>query len=301
MSNRTAFQGLKGIEELAERVNATGEYAPITINTVSCESTSFREGQFPIVRNETEQELMRLFDVYAPQRDNSWREYGEPFENDVFWVHPDYQHFECECEFEVENQKWLTDNPHNITCFQTYIVPVVEQIHAEYPLPNYNIFSETTTASMKRTVAFMHGKRPELTAEDLAEEIAYEAKRVSEHRAYCDASARRKRKMIHALKRIFKEWGITKGDSVEVKGNEEWMWEYICTCGRDKRHHEFNQSRDHVKPCEYWWADQPNFLHKPSGYGIHWYKYPCRDGFGTQEMNSKRLHEIINECVESCE
>jgi hypothetical protein len=33
-----------------------------------------------------EEELSRLFDSYAPHRDTSWREYGEPFENDIFFV-----------------------------------------------------------------------------------------------------------------------------------------------------------------------------------------------------------------------
>lgn len=30
--------------------------------------------------------LYRLFDAIDPKRDNSWREYGTPFENDVFAV-----------------------------------------------------------------------------------------------------------------------------------------------------------------------------------------------------------------------
>jgi len=41
-------------------------------------------------------EFVRLFDACEPTRDNSWREYGIEFENDVFEVMP-YWWGECTC------------------------------------------------------------------------------------------------------------------------------------------------------------------------------------------------------------
>ena len=43
-----------------------------------------------------EDELIRLFEACDPQRDKSWREYGVPFENEIFEVHP-----YCWCEEET--------------------------------------------------------------------------------------------------------------------------------------------------------------------------------------------------------
>ena len=42
---------------------------------------------------------------------------------------------------------------------------------------------------------------------------------------------------------------------------------------------------------------QPNFLHKPSGLEIHWYKYALRDSYSNQKLAN--FAEIIDECIES--
>jgi len=134
----------------------------ITVTTVSLEPTSYGAGEFPINRSQWEEELSRLFDAYAPDRDTSWRDYGRDFENDIFWIHIDYQHFDCEC-------------------------------------------------------------------------------------------------------------GV--GDF----GSDE-----------------------HKKPCPYWWTERPNFFHKPTGYGVKWYKYPCREAYGNQPKTIEEFRKIIDSCINSC-
>lgn len=62
-----------------------------------------------------EEELSRLFDAYAPDRDNSWREYGIEFENDTFLVFP-YYWGDCTCGYEEADQ---FNEPHLDTCYQT--------------------------------------------------------------------------------------------------------------------------------------------------------------------------------------
>ena len=65
-------------------------------------------GEFPIEREEGfEEELVRLFDAIAPDRDNAWREYGMEFDNDVFSVFP-YYWGDCTCGYE--------ENSHDETC-----------------------------------------------------------------------------------------------------------------------------------------------------------------------------------------
>lgn len=73
-------------------------------------------GEFPIEREEGfEEELFRLFDVIAPDRDNSWREYGMDFENDVFSVFP-YYWGDCTCGFDEKDSQWQKENHHNENC-----------------------------------------------------------------------------------------------------------------------------------------------------------------------------------------
>jgi hypothetical protein len=55
------------------------------------------KGGVPIPRGAGwEDQLKRLFDAYAPDRDRSWRDYGDPFENDTFCV-AEYWWGDCTC------------------------------------------------------------------------------------------------------------------------------------------------------------------------------------------------------------
>lgn len=74
-------------------------------------------GEYPVPRGEGwEEELYRLFDAYAPERDNSWREYGVEFENDTFSVMP-YYWGECECGYDEKEAEWLDSHEHAPDCY----------------------------------------------------------------------------------------------------------------------------------------------------------------------------------------
>lgn len=57
----------------------------------------------------------------------------------------------------------------------------------------------------------------------------------------------------------------------------------------------------------YWWGDEdnkeeceaPNFLYKPTGFEIRWYKYPFRDSYMTENLTSEQILEIFEKCAES--
>jgi len=54
-------------------------------------------GEYPVERlDRYYYEFERLFNAYAPDRNNLWREYGVEFENDTFWVFP-YYWGDCTC------------------------------------------------------------------------------------------------------------------------------------------------------------------------------------------------------------
>lgn len=63
-----------------------------------------------------------------------------------------------------------------------------------------------------------------------------------------------------------------------------------CTCPEDG-------SIDDADPtCA---AHLPNFVHKPSGYVLRWYKYPLRDSYASGELTVAEFAAMIDECVAS--
>ena len=53
----------------------------------------------------------------------------------------------------------------------------------------------------------------------------------------------------------------------------------------------------------YYWGDNeelsniPNFLYKPTGLEIRWYKYPFRDSYMNQNLNDNQLKYIWKKCA----
>lgn len=73
--------------------------------------------------------------------------------------------------------------------------------------------------------------------------------------------------------------------------------------GWDKEYATFNNDTFLVRPY-YWGEDEyicslPNFVYKPTGLEIQWYKWPFRDSYMNQEITIKQFKEIISKCAES--
>lgn len=55
----------------------------------------------------------------------------------------------------------------------------------------------------------------------------------------------------------------------------------------------------------YYWGDDeelemlPNFLYKPTGFEIQWYKYPFRDSYMNQNLTKEEILDIFKKCAES--
>lgn len=88
-------------------------------------------GTFPIERGVGyEEELYRLFHAIDPNRDNSWREYGVAFENEVFSVFP-YYWDDCTCGFEEEEYEWCENNTCDENCFSVRIKKYKDELEKE--------------------------------------------------------------------------------------------------------------------------------------------------------------------------
>ena len=51
----------------------------------------------------------------------------------------------------------------------------------------------------------------------------------------------------------------------------------------------------------YWGEDDdtavlPNFVYKPTGLEIRWYKYPMRDAYSNQDITAEQFKEILEDC-----
>ena len=69
--------------------------------------------------------------------------------------------------------------------------------------------------------------------------------------------------------------------------------------GRD----EFENETFIVRPY-YWGEDEkkaelPNFVYKPTGLEINWYKYPMRDAYSNQDVDLTAFKGILDACSES--
>lgn len=55
----------------------------------------------------------------------------------------------------------------------------------------------------------------------------------------------------------------------------------------------------------YYWGDDeeeaalPNFVYKPTGFTISWYKYPMRDAYASMNITDETFFDIIKHCEES--
>lgn len=73
--------------------------------------------------------------------------------------------------------------------------------------------------------------------------------------------------------------------------------------GWDKEYATFNNDTFLVRPY-YWGEDEyicslPNFVYKPTGLEIQWYKWPFRDSYINQEMPLQQFEQIIEHCLNS--
>ncbi|MDP9162140.1 MAG: hypothetical protein M3O09_18185 [Acidobacteriota bacterium] len=208
--------------------------------------------------------------------DGSWADkYGADYEDDTILLRRDNQHPDCTCSYEPNEKAWLEANPHSEKCFVTIAGKVVKELEEKHPLPPCKMFYEMDDVDAAQFVQFWHNG-PGPTAEQLERQKAKKAAHAAEHEAYSKASKVRREAVTAAICKLAAEHGQLGKDKIEERF-ADWVWEYRCTCGRSKLHGEWQHSNEHVRPCEIWWCGQPNFMHKPSGLEVRWYKYIGRD------------------------
>ena len=69
-----------------------------------------------------------------------------------------------------------------------------------------------------------------------------------------------------------------------------------CTCGLKEEYAKWYETNGHAPECG---IIKPNFLYKPTGFTISWYKYPLRDSYMSEPLTVQEFAAIIDKCIES--
>lgn len=111
---------------------------------------------------------------------------------------------------------------------------------------------------------------------------------------------------------------------------ERGEWEtafraFLLSCGFDEGYGYFNAQtytgdvRYHVATAQngmwyeddvfivrpYYWGNaggegrKPNFVYKPTGFEMHWYKYPLRDAYANKEVTLAQFKAMLEDCGKS--
>lgn len=97
--------------------------------------------------------------------------------------------------------------------------------------------------------------------------------------------------MARGLKPIFQKYGLP------TTGKNWWHgFMCLCTCGHYDRARQWEADHPHADTCG---LVRPNFLFKPAGYELRWYKYPLRDSYSSHNLSIEQFEAMIDACLES--
>lgn len=78
-----------------------------------------------------------------------------------------------------------------------------------------------------------------------------------------------------------------------------------CVKKRPNKRRDFGFENDTFILRPYYWggnsraARRPNFVFKPTGYQLKWYKYPLRDAYANMNLTLADFAEMLKRCAES--
>ena len=78
---------------------------------------------------------------------------------------------------------------------------------------------------------------------------------------------------------------------------------FLDSCGFDFYGEHYENDMFIMRPY-YWGEDEdqmalPNFVYKPTGFEIRWYKYPMRDAYCNQDIDINTFRDMIYNCISS--
>lgn len=97
-----------------------------------------------------------------------------------------------------------------------------------------------------------------------------------------------KEKWKQLMKKFAEENGYPRLEGIAV----------YCDCGRDEEYEKWLQTHGHKPDCK---LVVPNFLYKPTGLAIYWYKWIGRSMSANQKIRPREFRKIIDHCIQSAQ
>lgn len=224
-------------------------------------------GKYPLKRGKVfEEALDRLFEVCVPNN----RMYGEPFENEVFAIFP-YYWGDCTCGYDRKEQRWEIENEHEPHCCQSALKREQAEWLAEHPEPEAQI-RNTTYEEVEKGITLTVSVPAHSPSADM-------------WRAW---HAEKEKAEVKIYDKLCAEFGVAR----------QLGFAMHCTCYYYECWRLFRENNSHNPNCP---IVKPNFLYKPTGFELRWYKYPLRDGYTNQKVTHAAFKKIIAACIQSCQ
>lgn len=231
-------------------------------------------GEYPMPRGVGyEEELERLFKKIDPKY---FREVE--FENETFSVFP-YYWGDCTCGFD----DYGFGEPHGEQCYQTELDAALARWDEENGYSYIEKILWGTSSLMPGFEAKETRVEPGMTL------LEFRPRRDEVMERWHELRRKRYKFGDELYKQLTKKYGLPmQGCAVH------------CTCDFDERYARWLVSigypEGHKSDCL---LVKPNFLYKPSGYSLKWYKYPLRDSYANRKMTLPEFKEMIDECIKS--
>jgi len=210
---------------------------------------------------------MRVIAVGFGDEDNWPAKYGAKFENDIFFMCPDYQDAECDCGFDVRAEEWHAANPCAPDCYYN----VRQTLIRDWEIANNY---DAIDAASGCDIFIVNGNRFSSADEarrawreeggEFLSERSTQADKA--HEEWSALLGRRRQYEDHVSTQICTKIGIPWNDG---RGSA-----VHCTCGKEEKAKQWFSGNDHAERCV---IALPNFWFKPTGFKLTWYKYIGRD------------------------
>lgn len=100
-------------------------------------------------------------------------------------------------------------------------------------------------------------------------------------------------KAFQALWAVNDDWCYWEKDTPEFTIFPYWWGD--CTCGCPENP-DGDEVEDHKATCK---LVRPNFVYKPLGLEINWYKYPFRDSYANRKITEAEFEEMLGVLVKT--
>jgi hypothetical protein len=199
--------------------------------------------------------------------------YGCNIETEVFTRR--FYWGECDCDDEERSEKWHKAHPHDPRCFR-------DELHRRFAkYDEESGYNSINAAAFRDGDDFLAGHTAETEATPFGTVVVSTPRQDDDMKKWRAAHSARDKAHTKLTRELYVERKLPIS-----------QYQWLCTCGVD----EMAKTADlgHRPTCA---VMLPNFLYKPTGLEVRWYKWIGRDN----EVNGDPgdLTEMIEHCVSS--